>query len=168
MEDQSRKEPTLLISLLPVVILIMMLGYSIVVLGLDLETGGSHIPLILGTAVAAIVAWRLGYKWKEIQESLIKGITLALGACLILMTIGMLIGTWILSGIVPAMIYYGLQLIAPSVFLVTTCIICAVVSLSTGSCSALALGWYSRSPSRSRECSTPMPATASSVARISS
>ncbi len=133
MESKSRKEPTLLISLTPVVLLIAMLGYSIFILGLDLESGASHIPLILGTAAAAGVAAYLGYGWKEIQDSLVKGITLGLSATLILLVIGALIGTWIISGIVPAMIYYGLQLIAPSIFLVTTCIICAVVSISTGS-----------------------------------
>jgi NhaC family Na+:H+ antiporter len=89
--------------------------------------------LILGAAVASIVASYLGLPWREIQTHLIKGITLALGAILILMTIGILIGTWMQSGIVPAMICYGLQLISPAVFLVTTCVICAIVSLSTGS-----------------------------------
>jgi len=133
METKVRKEPTLLISLIPVAALIVMLGYSIFGLGLDIDTGGSHIPLIMGAAVASVVAGYLGYSWKEIQDSLIKGIVLALSACLILMIIGTLIGTWILSGIVPAMIYYGLQLISPSIFLVTACVICAVVSLATGS-----------------------------------
>ncbi|HEX9781233.1 MAG TPA: Na+/H+ antiporter NhaC, partial [Opitutaceae bacterium] len=61
------------------------------------------------------------------------GIVIALPACLILLVIGMLIGTWILSGIVPTMIFYGLQLISPSVFLFTTCLICSLVSLATGS-----------------------------------
>jgi NhaC family Na+:H+ antiporter len=133
MEENNHKRPTLFISLIPVVTLIVMLGYSLFGLGLDLETGGSHIPLILGAAVASIVAGYLGYSWKEIQSGLVQGITLAMGAILILMTIGMLIGTWMASGIVPAMIYYGLQLMSPSIFLVTTCLICAIVSLSTGS-----------------------------------
>jgi len=135
MEDsKSRcKQPSLFISLIPVVVLILMLGYSIFGLKLDLETGGSHIPLVLGTVVAAIVSKYLGYPWKVIQEHLVKGIILAMGAILILMIIGILIGTWMVSGIVPAMIYYGLQLISPSIFLVTTCIICAIVSISTGS-----------------------------------
>jgi NhaC family Na+:H+ antiporter len=133
MEDKPRKRPTLLISISPVAVLIVMLGYCLFFLGLDLETGGSHIPLILGAAIASGVATYLGYPWKEIQDGLVKGIALALGAILILMVIGILIGTWMLSGIVPAMIYYGLQLISPSIFLVTTCIICAIVSISTGS-----------------------------------
>jgi NhaC family Na+:H+ antiporter len=133
MVRNSRRAPTLTLALVPVILLILMLGYCLFFLGLDMETGGSHIPLILGTAIAAGVASYLGYGWKEIQEGLVRGITLGLGACMILLIIGALIGTWILSGIVPAMIYYGLQLIAPSIFLVTTCVICAVVSISTGS-----------------------------------
>jgi len=133
MEGKSRRSPTLIVSLIPVILLILMLGYCLFFLGLDLESGGSHIPLILGTAFAAATSYFLGYGWKEIQDSLVRGITLGLSACMILLIIGSLIGTWILSGIVPAMVYYGLQLIAPSVFLVATCIICAVVSISTGS-----------------------------------
>jgi NhaC family Na+:H+ antiporter len=133
MEAKAHKEPTLLVSLIPVLLLIAMLGFSIVGLGLDIETGGSHIPLIFGTLFASAAAYYLGYSWKEIQASMVKGIMLAVSACLILMIIGCLIGTWILSGIVPSMIYYSLKLINPSIFLVTTCIICAVVSLATGS-----------------------------------
>lgn len=133
MSEESRKAPSLFISLIPVVFLIGMLGYSIFILELDIETGGSHIPLILATAVAVIVSMYLGYSWKEVQDSLVKGIILALQACLILMVIGCLIGTWIQSGIVPSMIFYGLNLISPSIFLVTTCVICSVVSISTGS-----------------------------------
>lgn len=91
------------------------------------------IPLIAATVVASIVAWRQGLKWKEIEESYLHGIMLALGACLILIVIGTLIGTWILGGIVPTMVYYGLKLISPSVFLVAACGICAIVSLATGS-----------------------------------
>ena len=133
MTDDSKKTPGLGISLVPVLFLIVVLGYSIFGLGLDLDNGGSHIPIILATAMASIVAIRLGYSWNEIQAGLIKGITLALQACLILMVIGCLIGTWIHSGIVPSMIYFGLKLISPSIFLVTACLICCVVSLATGS-----------------------------------
>ncbi len=75
----------------------------------------------------------LGYSWKEIEAGIVHGITVALQACLILLVIGMLIGAWIISGIVPTMIWYGLKLISPSVFLVTTCLICSLVSLATGS-----------------------------------
>jgi len=91
------------------------------------------IPLIAATAVASIVAWRHGMKWRAIEESFLHGIMLSLGACLILLVIGILIGTWILGGVVPTMVYYGLKLISPSVFLVATCGICAIVSLASGS-----------------------------------
>ena len=91
------------------------------------------IPLIGATLVASCVAWRLGLTWREIEDSFSHGIMLALGACLILLVIGILIGTWVLSGIVPTMVYYGLKLISPSVFLVATCVICCIVSLASGS-----------------------------------
>lgn len=133
MAEPAKKTPSLKISLIPVFSLIGLLFYSIFFLGLDIDTGGSHIPILLATAIASITAVYLGCSWNEVQAGLIKGIMLAMQACLILMVIGCLIGTWIHSGIVPSMIYYGLQLISPSIFLVTACLICCVVSLSTGS-----------------------------------
>jgi len=120
--------PSLFESLIPVVLMMVFLGVSILKF-----KSKAHIPLIGGTAVAAIMAIRLGYRWKEIEDGLIHGITLALKACLILMIIGTLIGTWILGGIVPTMIYWGLKVLSPAIFLVTTCIICSLVSLATGS-----------------------------------
>jgi NhaC family Na+:H+ antiporter len=95
--------------------------------------GELHIPLILAAAVAAIVAIRNGYKWKFLENGIIAGISRAMQACLILMVVGMLIGSWIAAGIVPAMIYYGLMILNPAIFLVSSCIICGIVSLSTGS-----------------------------------
>ncbi len=130
---KRKKKPGILISSLPVVFLIFLLGYSNLILKLDFESGGAHIPMILSTGVAALAASYLGFSWKEIQTGIVKGIHLALAALLILMIIGCLIGVWILSGIVPGMIFYGLKMISPQVFLVTTCVICAVVSISTGS-----------------------------------
>lgn len=103
-------------------------------IGSLVEAGLSpHIPLIFGTVICGLLSLRLGYDWNEMQRGIIDGIMVALPACLILLVIGMLIATWIASGIVPTMIYFGLKLIAPGVFLPTTCIICALVSLSTGS-----------------------------------
>lgn len=124
----EKKMPSLIESLIPVVLLMFFLGISIIKFG-----SSPHIPLIAGTAVAAIVALRLGYAWDELEDGLINGITLALKACVILMIIGILIGTWILSGIVPTMVYWGLKVLSPSIFLVATCFICSLVSLSTGS-----------------------------------
>lgn len=127
-EERVARIPTLIESLIPVVLLMFFLGFSIIKFH-----ASPHIPLIAGTAVAAVMAIRLGYAWKDIEDGLIRGITLALKACLILMIIGILIATWIISGIVPTMIYWGLKVLSPSIFLVATCLICSLVSLSTGS-----------------------------------
>ncbi len=92
-----------------------------------------HMALIAGAVFASIMGLTAGYTWKEIEEGIIDTIKLAMQACLILMIIGAIIGTWILAGVVPTMIFYGLKIITPSIFLVTTCLICAIVSLATGS-----------------------------------
>ncbi len=129
MPDATRRAPSLGLSLTPVAILIAFLFYTIVFLG-----GSGHIPLILGSVVAAVVAGtQLGMSWPEIQEGMTKGIVAALPAILILLIVGLLIGIWIASGVVPVMIFYGLKILAPGYFLVATVLICAVISLATGS-----------------------------------
>lgn len=93
----------------------------------------TQIPLAAAAAIAALMALRLGWSWREIEHSFLDGIRLSLGACLILLVVGMLIGTWIAGGIVPMLIVYGLKLISPDYFLVAACACCAIVSLATGS-----------------------------------
>jgi NhaC family Na+:H+ antiporter len=93
----------------------------------------TQIPLIGAVAVAALMARRLGWDWKTIEVSFIDGIRLSLVACLILLLVGILIGTWIAAGIVPMLIVYGLKLFSPHYFLPAACLICSVVSLATGS-----------------------------------
>jgi len=116
-------------SLIPVAVLIASLSYTIIVLD-----GSGHIPLILGTIVAAtIAAGGLGMSWTEIQDGMTKGISAALPAILILIIVGLLIGVWIASGVVPVMIFYGLEILGPGYFLAATIIICALISLATGS-----------------------------------
>ena len=92
-----------------------------------------HVPLIIGTTVASIVAWRYGYKWNDIEEAMYKGIRLALPAIVIIILVGLTIGAWIGGGIVATMIYYGLNLLTPSLFLVSITIICSIVALAIGS-----------------------------------
>ena len=131
MSDPRRQpavKPGLLISLAPIAILVLSLGYTVVVV-----EGPVQVPLLFATAITAGIAVLLGHPWKEIEEGLLKGIYLALRASLILMVIGSLIGTWILSGIVPTMIYFGLKLLTPALFLFMTCFICSIISLATGS-----------------------------------
>jgi NhaC family Na+:H+ antiporter len=126
---ELKKKPSLGMSLIPVVILIVALFYNIVVL-----EGSGHIPLILGAMVAALIAAvSLDMPWEEIQKGLTGGIVTALPAILILIVVGLLIGVWIASGVVPVMIFYGLKLLAPGYFLVATALTCALISLATGS-----------------------------------
>ncbi|MCZ6777508.1 MAG: Na+/H+ antiporter NhaC [Acidobacteria bacterium] len=124
----STKPPGILISLTPVVFLVLGLLYTV-----RWAEGPVQIPLLLATGFAALLALGLGHPWKQLEEGILKGIFIALQACLVLMVIGTLIGTWIQAGIVPAMVYYGLKLLNPGWFLVMACIICSIISLSTGS-----------------------------------
>nr|WP_091350033.1 Na+/H+ antiporter NhaC [Anaerobranca gottschalkii] len=124
-----KKQATILHALIPILFLLVVLSVSIFYFGAD-----PHIPLILAIIVAALVAkFMLNYSWGEIEEGILDTIRLAMQAILILMVIGTIVGTWILSGTVPAMIYYGLQILSPSIFLLAAALICAIVSLSTGS-----------------------------------
>ncbi|TDM01155.1 Na+/H+ antiporter NhaC [Macrococcus hajekii] len=92
-----------------------------------------HIPLMIGTAIAALVAYHHGFSWEEIEEMMYKGIKLALPAIIIIILVGLVIGAWIGGGVVATMIYYGLKIITPSLFLVTICVICGIVALAIGS-----------------------------------
>ena len=123
-----RRKITLGLALIPVVFLIVALSVTIGVFKLP-----PHIALICAAAVASIVAVAHKHPWKEIQEGMVYGITLALSAILILMVVGTMIGIWIQGGIVPSMVYYGLKFLSPGIFLVATLIICSIVSLGTGS-----------------------------------
>ncbi|HSQ89552.1 Na+/H+ antiporter NhaC [Romboutsia sp.] len=129
MKGKEKKQATLFDALIPIVCLILFLGISI------LKYGASpHVPLMGGAIVAAIVAiFKLGYAWNELEESIFVTIKMAMQAIVIIMIIGVLIGTWIISGIVPAMIYWGLEILSPQIFLIATTIICCIVSIATGS-----------------------------------
>jgi NhaC family Na+:H+ antiporter len=119
------------VALIPVVFLVAVLWLSVVHYQSWELT--AHIPLVLATAVACLVALRLGYSWSELEEGMFHGIGLATKAILILMVIGILVATWIQAGIVPTMIAYGLDVLSPRVFLPAACLICAFVSLASGS-----------------------------------
>ena len=92
----------------------------------------AQVPILLGTLVAAVIGLRAGFTWKEIETGMLDGITNALQAIVILMIIGILIGVWILSGVVPTMLYYGLKILHPKIFLPAALIICSITSLATG------------------------------------
>ena len=126
-------EPPLGQALVPVVLLVALLGGAVYLFGDESSFGPNQIALVLGAAVAGLVGLANGQPWAEIEGAIRRGIATSMGAILILLVVGSVIGTWILAGIVPAMIHYGLSLLAPSVFYAAACIICAVVALATGS-----------------------------------
>jgi Na+:H+ antiporter, NhaC family len=127
------KQPTLLQAFIPIIILTVLLATNVIIYGADATGGPNQIALLLGAGVAGLVAFQLGFRWKEIEHSIVKSISSAMGAILILLVIGSLSGTWLLSGIVPAMIYYGLKVLNPTIFLFAACIVCSIVSVATGS-----------------------------------
>ena len=131
--SEKTKQPSIIDALIPVIALIVMLAGSVILYGDNSSYGANQIALLLAAAIALIVGWKNGFTWKEMEAGIVKGISMALGAILILLMVGSLIGTWILAGTVPTMIYYGLQLLEPSIFYAAACIICALVSISIGS-----------------------------------
>ena len=131
--QNNPKTPTMLDVLTPILLLIIMLSFSVYLYGDDSSYGANQIALILSACVAAIVGIKNGYKWKDIETGIVKGIGMGMSAILILLAVGALIGTLIMSGTVPAMIYYGLNILSPSIFYFATCIICAISALSIGS-----------------------------------
>lgn len=127
MNSESIRKPTLLIALIPIIFMVISLFIGIGIYGAD-----PHIPLFLSAVVASITALSLGYSWETVEKGMIKGVSLSLQAVLILLVIGVIIGTWIAGGIVPTMIYYGLEILSPTYFLVAACVISCIVALASG------------------------------------
>ena len=129
MLKREKKQASLFDSLLCLGFLILTLSISLTKLELS-----AHIPLVLGGIFCGSIAiFKLGFTWKELEEGILSTINSTMQAIIILLVVGMLIGTWIISGIVPSMIYWGLNILSPGIFLVATTIICSIVSISTGS-----------------------------------
>ena len=129
----NHKSPTLVDAIIPIIVLIIMLSVSVYLYGDNSSYGANQIALILSASIAAIIAIKNGYSWKEVESGIVKGIGMGMRAILILLAVGALIGTLIMSGTVPAMIFYGLDILSPSFFYFTACIICAISSISIGS-----------------------------------
>lgn len=130
---KNKTTPTLVQSLIPLVFLIALLALNVAFYGDNSLGGANQIALLLSAGVAVIVAMFAGSKWDKLFDGVVTSIGSALPALLILLMIGALAGTWLISGVVPAMIYYGLDVLHPTIFLFATCIVCAIVSLATGS-----------------------------------
>lgn len=126
-EAVPTRMPTLIEALIPIVFMMFALVVGIFFWGVS-----PHIPLLLSVCVAILVAMRLGYKWKAIETGMLDAVRLALQAIVILIVIGTIIASWIAGGIVPTLIYYGLNLLAPEYFLVAACAICCIISIASG------------------------------------
>jgi len=125
--ERGRRDPHLWEALISILGLIVFISLAIVRYEAD-----PHVPILLGVLVAAIIGLKAGFTWKEIETGMLNGITNALQAIVILAIIGILIGVWILSGVVPTMLYYGLKILHPNIFLLAALIICSITSLATG------------------------------------
>jgi len=120
-------------ALLPIIFLITLLSFNVFLYGDDSLGGANQLALLLSAAFAAIMGLKSGTSWKSILKGVSNSIASTTPAIIILLLIGSLAGTWLISGIVPTMIYYGLQILNPKIFLLAAAIICAIVSLASGS-----------------------------------
>ena len=129
-----KKAPSPLVSLLPIVVLVILLFATIRVFGSDALNGGSQISLLTTTAICILIGMAF-YKipWKDYELAITNNVAGVTTAIIILLIIGALSGIWMISGVVPTLIYYGMQIIHPSFFLTSTCIICVLISVMTGS-----------------------------------
>lgn len=123
----------MLLSLAPIGLLIALLSVSVALFGSDASYGPNQVALIVGAAATMLVGWYRGMRWEAIQEGMVGAITVSIMPMMILLSVGALIGSWIISGTVPGMIYYGVQLLDPNWFYAASAVICALASLSLGS-----------------------------------
>ncbi len=132
-KKKEEREVHLLVAFIPIVVLVILLYYNVVIFGEDATYGSNQIALLLAALVAGIIGLFYGYSWKKIEKGIVHSIKSALPAILILLLIGALAGSWMISGVVPSMIYYGLKILSPSIFLFAACVVSAIVAVATGS-----------------------------------
>ncbi len=126
---RRQRKPTLLEAVVAVVVSFACIGIGVLALGVDV-----HIPIVIAVSFVCFIGrFLLHIRWRDIEEGIFRGIHIGLQAILILMIVGMIVGSWIQGGIVPTLIYYGLSILSPSIFLLATLLICSIVSLATGS-----------------------------------
>ena len=128
------EKPSWIVSLIPIIFLIAILVVVIKIFGADALSGGSQVALLMASGVVVAISM-IFYKipWKEFEEGITDNIKAVGSAILILLLIGAVAGSWMVSGVVPTMIYYGMKVIFPSIFLFASCAICALISIMTGS-----------------------------------
>jgi NhaC family Na+:H+ antiporter len=132
-KNTSETPIPLWLALLPLLFLISMLAGSVSLFGDSSSYGPNQIGLMLAAGVASMIGLYLGFDWKEMEQAMVEGISLALKACLILLAVGSLIGSWMLAGTAPTVIYFGLGILDPAWFYPAALVICALVAISIGS-----------------------------------
>lgn len=126
--EPNTVKPGLGMALLPILLTLAVLGVQLFYFG-DFTP---HIPLAIGIAITALVGLKLGHKWDNIEEGVFHVINISLPSVSILITVGMIVGIWIASGTVPTLIYYGLKILSPELFLAAGMVLCSIVSVSLG------------------------------------
>ena len=129
----KKSQISLTTALLPLFFLVVLLSYNVIVYGDDALNGSNQFILLIGGAIAALIGFKKRISYDSMLEKIADNLKSVTGALLILLFVGALSGTWLISGIIPAMIYYGLQILHPSIFLPACIVICAIISISTGS-----------------------------------
>jgi len=112
----TQNAPSLIDAFIPIICLVAMLSAGVIYFGDNSSYGPNQISLLFSAGIAIIIGFKNGYRWESMEKAIINGISLALSAILILLSVGALIGTWLLSGTVPTLIYYGLQVLQPEFF----------------------------------------------------
>ncbi len=125
--ERIKRDPYIWEAMISLIAMIAAISVSIIKFGAD-----PHIPILIGVLVTATIGLRAGYSWNDIEKGMLDGISNSLKAVIILCFIGVLIGVWMMSGVVPTLLYYGLQILHPAIFLPATLIICSLTSLATG------------------------------------
>ncbi len=133
MSKRPKKDPTLTDALIPMLFLIGLLTLAVYLFGDDASWGPNQIALTFSSLVAAVFGLKNGYTWEDMGKGVVNSISQAMGAIFILLAVGALIGTWVMSGTVTTMIYYGLQILSPNIFYPTVVIVTAIVAGSIGS-----------------------------------
>ncbi|HEY8545467.1 MAG TPA: Na+/H+ antiporter NhaC family protein [Acidimicrobiales bacterium] len=132
-ENQEVREPSLVDALIPMAALAVTIGGALLVFGLDALDGPVQVALVLCVFVAALVAMRLGHTWAEVEEAAKGSLASVTSAIFILLSVGALIGVWNLTGTIPTLVYYGIELLSPSVYYAAAAVVCGVVAMSIGS-----------------------------------
>jgi len=124
---ETKRTPTLFQSLIPIFSIAVFLGVGYGIFHFRIE-----FLLIAAAAVSGVLALWLGYTYKEMEEGIVHSISKGMPAMMVVIVVGMLIGTWMSSGAIPMMIFYGLKIISPTFYLVTACVVCSIISVVTG------------------------------------